>query len=82
MKINENALKIIGILESRGYEAFVVCGCVRDLFLTMNAIAYNPKTGIIDPYQGQEAIRLKEIKTVGKPEERFKEDALEESCPA
>ncbi|EGW40612.1 HDIG domain-containing metalloprotein [Desulfosporosinus sp. OT] len=157
MKINKNALKIMDILESRGYEAFAVGGCVRDLILgkvpkdwdittnalpeqmlamfedyhtiptglkhgtitvvldhepfelttyrvdgvysdnrrpdtiaytssltedlarrdfTMNAIAYNPKTGIIDPFHGQEAIRLKEIKTVGKPEERFKEDAL------
>jgi len=33
MKINANALKIIDILESRGYEAFVVGGCVRDLIL-------------------------------------------------
>jgi len=33
MKINKNALKIMDILESGGYEAFVVGGCVRDLIL-------------------------------------------------
>jgi tRNA nucleotidyltransferase (CCA-adding enzyme) len=44
---------------------------------TMNAVAYDPETGkIVDPFNGQEDIQKKTIRTVGKPEERFKEDAL------
>jgi poly(A) polymerase/tRNA nucleotidyltransferase (CCA-adding enzyme) len=44
---------------------------------TMNAIAYRVSTGeLVDLYGGQEAIKDKMIKAVGKPEERFKEDAL------
>ncbi|UWG96639.1 HD domain-containing protein [Dehalobacter sp. DCM] len=43
---------------------------------TMNAIAYNPKTGIVDPFCGQEAIRANVINTVGNADERFREDAL------
>ena len=43
---------------------------------TMNAIAYNPADGYVDPYGGQEDIEREEIKTVGNPEQRFEEDAL------
>ncbi len=44
---------------------------------TMNAIAYDPIHDTInDPYDGQEAIRLKRIIAVGTPEKRFEEDAL------
>ncbi len=44
---------------------------------TMNAIAYNvAKNKIVDPYNGQDAIRLKKITTVGSPSKRFSEDAL------
>lgn len=43
---------------------------------TMNAIAYNPSTGIIDPFNGREDIRSKIIRCVGNPDERFREDAL------
>lgn len=43
---------------------------------TMNAIAYHPVKGIIDPYNGQKDIADKIIRTVGDPIERFKEDAL------
>lgn len=44
---------------------------------TMNAIALNPVTGdIVDPYQGQQDIKDKVIKTVGEPNDRFTEDAL------
>lgn len=43
---------------------------------TMNAIAMD-KNGIIhDPFDGQSAIKAQRIETVGKAEERFKEDAL------
>lgn len=43
---------------------------------TVNAIAFSPKEGIIDPYNGIEDIKCKIIRTVGEPEKRFSEDAL------
>ncbi len=44
---------------------------------TMNAIAVNPITGeIVDPYNGQQAIKDKIITTVGNANDRFSEDAL------
>ncbi len=44
---------------------------------TMNAIAYSPlKDELIDPYNGEEGIRLKRITAVGKATDRFSEDAL------
>lgn len=43
---------------------------------TMNAIAYHPNEGFIDPFGGIKDIKIKTIKGVGCAEERFKEDAL------
>lgn len=43
---------------------------------TMNAIAYNPEVGFIDPFCGMEDIEDGIIRCVGNPEERFAEDAL------
>ncbi len=43
---------------------------------TVNAIAYNPETGIVDPFGGQDHIYNSIIKTVGEPDKRFNEDAL------
>lgn len=44
---------------------------------TINALAYNPDKGqIIDLYKGQEDIKDKVIRAVGKPKDRFQEDAL------
>ena len=43
---------------------------------TMNAIAYHPITGFIDPFGGIADIKSKLIRTVGNADERFKEDAL------
>jgi len=44
---------------------------------TMNAIAVNEDTGeYIDPFKGREAIADKQIVCVGRPEDRFHEDAL------
>ena len=43
---------------------------------TINAMAYNPKTGLIDPFGGAEDIKMKVIRCVGNAEERFTEDAL------
>ena len=43
---------------------------------TMNAIAFNPHTGFIDPYAGRQDIQARQIKCVGDPKKRFSEDAL------
>lgn len=43
---------------------------------TINALAYNEKTGIIDLFGGVNDIRKKIIRCVGEPENRFTEDAL------
>lgn len=43
---------------------------------TINAIAYNPTEGIIDPFGGIDDIKNKLIRCVGSPDKRFNEDAL------
>lgn len=43
---------------------------------TINAMAYSPEKGLIDIFGGLDDIKNKIIRTVGNPEERFKEDAL------
>lgn len=43
---------------------------------TMNAMAYNPKHGLIDLFGGKNDIKNSIIKCVGNPKERFNEDAL------
>lgn len=43
---------------------------------TINAMAYNPKTGLIDPFDGQKDLAMKIVKCVGNSVDRFKEDAL------
>ena len=43
---------------------------------TVNSLAYNKKSGIIDLYGGLSDIENKVIRTVGRAEERFSEDAL------
>ncbi len=43
---------------------------------TVNAIAYNPRVGLIDLFGGEEDIKKKMIRCVGDPEKRFAEDAL------
>ncbi len=43
---------------------------------TVNAIAYSPVNGFIDPYGGREDIEKKLIRCVGNPDTRFGEDAL------
>ena len=43
---------------------------------TINAIAYNQKSGFIDLFDGINDIKNKTIKTIGNPDLRFNEDAL------
>ena len=43
---------------------------------TINAMAYHPDRGLLDPYGGQRDIEERIIRTVGNPHRRFEEDAL------
>ncbi len=43
---------------------------------TVNAIAYNPETGFVDPFDGIRDLAENTLQAVGDPEKRFTEDAL------
>ena len=43
---------------------------------TVNAMAYSPAEGLIDPFGGQADLDAKIIRAVGEPERRFSEDSL------
>ena len=43
---------------------------------TVNAMAYNPTRGYIDPFGGQQDLENKILRAVGDPHTRFTEDAL------
>lgn len=43
---------------------------------TINAMAYHPKTGLIDPFGGKDDCENGILRTVGVPQQRFCEDAL------
>ncbi len=44
--------------------------------LTVNAMAYNPAEGLVDPFGGREDLRHHILRAVGDPATRFSEDAL------
>lgn len=44
--------------------------------LTVNAMAYNDRCGIVDLFGGERDIERRIVRTVGEPRERFFEDAL------
>lgn len=43
---------------------------------TVNAMAWNEKTGLVDPFGGQTDLERGVLRTVGDPDERFAEDGL------
>lgn len=43
---------------------------------TVNALAFHPKRGLLDPFGGVEDAAAGVIRAVGNPKERFREDAL------
>ena len=43
---------------------------------TVNAMAYHPERGLIDPFGGRADLEAQLLRTVGNPELRFREDAL------
>lgn len=44
--------------------------------LTVNAMAYHPDVGVVDPFGGQEDLKAGVLRCVGDPDRRFREDAL------
>ena len=44
--------------------------------LTINAMAYNDREGLVDLFGGMEDLKAGTIRCVGDPQERFGEDAL------
>ena len=44
--------------------------------LTINAMAYNEKEGLVDPFGGQKDLQNGLLRAVGEPQQRFTEDAL------
>jgi len=52
---------------------------VKDLArrdFTVNAMAYSPKTGLIDPFGGRSDLENNILRCVGNPDKRFNEDGL------
>lgn len=43
---------------------------------TINAMAYSPTRGFVDPFGGQEDLKNKILRAVGNAQERFQEDSL------
>lgn len=43
---------------------------------TVNAMAFHPVSGLYDPFDGADDINKRVLRTVGKPQKRFSEDAL------
>ena len=43
---------------------------------TINAMAYNPKRGLVDAFGGREDLAARSIRCVGEPDARFNEDGL------
>lgn len=63
----------------RSFNSITPSTLMEDLGLrdfTMNAIAYHPNVGIIDPFSGLSAIEESIIRAVGKSDDRFEEDPL------
>ena len=61
----------VGVTFSRNIEEDL---CRRDF--TVNAMAYHPKRGLVDLFDGQADLTKKRISCVGDPEKRFHEDGL------
>ena len=53
-----------------------ICDDLSRRDFTVNAIAYNERGGIIDPFGGKADIKSKLLRAVGNPEARMREDAL------
>ena len=61
--------------ESVRFESSISADLSRRDF-TINALAYHPRRGILDLFNGIQDLALQKIRAVGDPELRFNEDAL------
>ena len=60
-------------------EVFFLGSLRGDLYrrdFTINAMAYNDKKGLVDYFGGMQDLKIRMIRCVGRPEDRFEEDAL------
>ncbi len=53
-----------------------ICDDLSRRDFTVNAMAFNPGSGFVDPFDGQSDLTAKIIRAVGEPSKRFSEDAL------
>ncbi len=53
-----------------------LCEDLRRRDFTVNAMAYHPVEGVIDPFGGMADLSARILRAVGEPAERFDEDAL------
>ncbi len=84
--IDDQALEITTFREEGSYKdrrrpdevKFIkdINGDLKRRDFTINAMAYSPKVGTIDPFLGRKDLESKVIRSVGKAQERFYEDAL------
>ena len=69
-----------GYIDSRRPGWVAPAHCVQEDLarrdFTINAMAWHPERGLLDPFGGQADLVAKTIRTVGTPLERFEEDAL------
>ena len=69
-----------GYTDSRHPDWVAFVDCVTDDLarrdFTVNAMAYSPTRGYMDPFGGQEDLQRRILRAVGDPEARFQEDAL------
>lgn len=66
--------------DARHPDSVALTTCLEDDLarrdFTVNAMAYSPGRGLVDPFGGEEDLRRGIISCVGDPEARFAEDAL------
>ena len=58
------------------YEADTIEDDLSRRDLTINAMAWSPSKGLVDPFGGQRDIKNRLIRAVGDPDKRFEEDPL------
>lgn len=63
-------------LQRRDFTINAIAFHVRDPLVTPSDLSIRVDVDIIDPFQGEEDMRKKLVRTVGVPDERFSEDAL------
>ena len=71
-----NPTKLMDFLCDRGVTLMVWAVSALCFLTTMNALAYNPRTGLVDVCGGAEDIARGVVRCVGESDRRFQEDGL------